>query len=333
MAQNYPNLTNLLSGQSPVGIKKVYIKNGSESWQTMGNIRNGELKITPNKTNDTYQRNLPITTYKFEAKFEMLQTSVTALELIPNIVNGVAGVANSYLFQLTDAGAIPSSATATAGWVTVSSAQVKAQAKFVSDGLPSTNQFIEVQVIGTILSTALDACVKASIDDGDFTIAGTGAQTFSALGTYTLCSAVTDAGKDTGVLADIKPNGFLSVALDDLLNAGDDETLTQIKNGKITFEPLVDMDSLERPDVYGFNVMVEYDSTISDSASLLLLNNINPLNTTMIVTMLDGKTFSFSRELGFSCSFENIGDFDKLRVMKFTHTGRILVSEFNGIVS
>lgn len=329
----YPAITNLPSAQKPAGIKKVYIKNAAELWQTMGQIRNGSLTIIPNKTENTYKKNLYTGSFAFEAKFEMLQTSATVLELLPSIVNGVAGVKNNFLFQLTDSGSIPSSAGVTAGWVTVSPSQAYPTARYVADGNPSSNQFIEITVKGTILGSALDACVKASIDDGDFTIAGTSAQTFSALGNYSLCSAVTDAGKDVGVLGDIKPNGFSSVALDDALSTGTDETLSNIRNGKIVMDFVAEDDSLGRPNVYGVDVSVEYESTLTDDATLLLMDAMEVLNTQAIVTMLDGKVFTFDQELGFDTSFENVGDFDKLRIMRFMHKGRILTSQVAGIVA
>lgn len=329
----YPAITNLPTAQKPAGIKKVYIKNAAELWQTMGQIRNGSLTIVPNKTENTYKKNLYIGSFAFEAKFEMLQTSTAAIELIPSIVNGVAGVKNNFLFQLTDSGAIPSSAGVTAGWVTVTPAQAYATARYVCDGNPSTNQFIEITVKGTILSSALDAAIKASIDDNEFTIAGTSAQTFSSLGNYSLCSATTDAGKDVGVLGDIKPNGFSSVALDDALSTGTDETLSNIRNGKIVMDFVSEEDSLGRPNVYGIDVSVEYESTLTDDATLLLMDAMNVLNTQAIITLIDGKVFTFDQELGFDVSFENVSDFDKLRVMRFMHKARILTSQLAGIVA
>lgn len=330
----YPNITNVGTGQKPVGIKKVYIKNGAELWQTMGQIRNGSLTIVPNKTENTYKKNIHINSYLFEAKFEMLQTSVTAVELLPAILGGVAGVKNDFLFQLTDSASIPpTTPSATIGWVTVSASQVGVTAKYIVDGNTSTNQRIEITVKGTLFASAMDACVKASIADVQFTLAATGAQTFSGLGNYTLSALVGNAGKDVGVNADIKPNGFSSVALDDALSSGTDETLTFVRNGKITFDFVSEDDTLMRPNVYAVDVMVEYESTLTDDATLLLLDGLNVLNTQAIITLIDGKVFTFDQELGVEISFENIGDFDKLRALRFKHNGRILLSQFNGIVA
>jgi len=332
----YPAITNVLTAQKPAGIKKVYVKNAAELWQTFGLIRNGELKITPYQTNDTYQRNLTINSYTFEAKFEMLQTALTEIELLPSITDGVAGVGNNFLFQLTDSAAIPTTTPAqTTGWVTVTPSQVKATVKYMSDGNPSTNQFIEVTVKGSLKASEIDACVQASIADVHFTISGTSAQTFSAsgvLGNYALCASATDAGKDVGIPTNIKPNGFASVALNDPLSSGA-ETLTYMRNGKITLDFVSEEDSLGRPNVYAIDVEIEHESTLTDSATLLLMDSMNALLTSITVTLLDGKVFTFANELGFSTSFENVGSMDKLRILRFSHKGRILTSQLAGIVS
>ena len=158
----YPAITNLPTAQKPAGIKKVYIRNGSQKWQSMGFIRNGELKFTPYTTENVYKKNLHINSYTVEAKFEMLQTGVEEIELLPTIIGGIAGVGNDFLFQLTDAAAVPTGgAAATEGWVVLSASQVKPTAKFVADGMPSTNQFIEISVKGTLIPSAIVAAIKA----------------------------------------------------------------------------------------------------------------------------------------------------------------------------
>jgi len=63
------------------------------------------------------------------------------------------------------------------------------------------------------------------------------------------------------------------------------------------------------------------------------MDAMNVLNTQAIITLIDGKVFTFDQELGFDVSFENVGDFDKLRVMRFMHKARILTSQLAGIVA
>jgi hypothetical protein len=72
---------------------------------------------------------------------------------------------------------------------------------------------------------------------------------------------------------------------------------------------------------------------VSDAATLLLLNTVNLTNTDVKITLVDGKVFTIASMLGLTASFENVGDFDKFRVIRFSHKGRILKSEFDGIVA
>jgi len=329
----FPALSTALSTQRPAGVKKVYIKTGSEKWQTLGNIRNGEVKLSPYVTNDTYQRNLSIDSYTFEAKFEMLQTAVGELEKIDAICDG----SNSFLFQLTDAGSIPTSVGVTEGWVIVSNTQVGVKAKYVTDGNPSSNQYVEIMIKGSLSSSEVDACVKASIDDGDFHISTTASETYSdnnstAGGTIFGYYPDTTVGNNVGVLGNQKPNGFATVELQDAL-ATTYVTQGRVRNGKINAEWLAEEDSIGRYNVYGIDLTVEYELLPTDAATLLLMNTANLTNTDVKITLKDGKVFTIASALGFQISFDNSGDFDKLRSMKVSHKGRILTSQFDGMVA
>lgn len=331
----YPSLTSAVSGQKSAGIQKVYVKTGSELWQSLGFIRNGELKVTPYSTEDTYKRNRPNNAYTIEAKVELLQTALLEVELIDNLVDGT----NSFLFKLSDAAAIPSTAAVTVGWVVLTSSQVGVSAKYQSDGNPSTNQFIELTIKGSVLGTSviLDAALKASIDDGDFHISTTASESYSnnnSIAGGTVFSYYSSATVDdnAGVQANIKPNGFSTVVLTDA-NGGSPVTLGRVRNGKLIFDYLAEEDSLARPNVYGVDIDVEYELLIADSVNLLALDGINSTLTNVVITLLDGKVFTLEGKLGVNCSFENMGDFDKFRVLKFSHKGRVLVSDIASIVA
>jgi hypothetical protein len=320
----YPNITNVLTAQKPAGIKKVYIRNASEKWQYLGQIRNGELKFTPYSTNNTYQRNLYSSAFAFEAKFELIQTIAAEVETLVTIANGVAGVANDFLFELVDAAAIPTAgAAATTGWVVVSAEQVGCKTRFVSDGNPSTVQFMEVMVKGSIVNSAMNAAVKASIDDDEFHTSGDSAETFSAAASFASYSAT--AGTNYGILANIRPNGFASVALDNVLSSGA-ETLTNFKDGRVILDVVAEEDSLGRYNPHAIDVDIEYTSMLSDDTTLLLLDDINAINTSVVVTLIDGKTITLASGLGVTASFENTGDFDKMRTIRFSHKGRLPLS-------
>jgi hypothetical protein len=334
MAQNYPALTALLSGQYPALIKKVYVKNTTELWQTLGQISDGELSLELSTTDNTRKLNLTTNSVIFNAKFKIMQTAVLEVEALPALLGGQSGVANDWLFELADAVSLTGDDTASAGWVYVTADQVGAKGRFVSDGLPSTNQYMEIEISGSIYASSgnITAMLTPTLNTDDFHISATGDTGFAKLnnslfGDYTLCVSEATYDYATGILTNIRPNGFRSVALDNILNPADDQSLTRIRNGKLTIDFLAEQDSLNRFNPNGVDVTIEYEYLITSNANLLKLDDINVLNTSIVVTLFDGKTFTFSSGLGFQSSFENKGDFDKLRIMKFMHKGRLVMSE------
>lgn len=327
----FPSLTATNAAQRAASIVKAYVKTASEKYQTLGFIRNGELKITPYTTNDARQRNLTIDAYTVEAKFEMLQTAVLELEKVDSLCDG----ATDWLFKLTDAATVTTSA-AYEGWIVLTDAQVGTKARYVSDGNPSTNQFIEVMIKGTLIASTLDAAVKATLETADFHLSSTADETFSDNssqpgGTIFGYYISTTPDDNTGITENIKSNGFSSVELQDTL-ATTYVPLGKVKTGRITVDWLAEEDSLGRYNTYGCDVDVEYELMVSDAASLLLLNTVNLTNTDVKITLIDGKVFTIAGKLGISASFENVGDFDKTRTIRFSHKGRILKSEFDGLV-
>jgi hypothetical protein len=328
----FPSLSTALSNQRSAGISKVYVKTGAEKYQSLGFIRNGELKITPNATDDTYKRNLTIDSYTVEAKFEMLQTAVLELEKLDSLLDGSV----SWLFKLTDAATVTTNA-AYEGWIVVSNTQVGGKARYSCEGNPSNSQFVEVMLKGTLVASSLDAAVKATIASTDFHLSSTADETFSnnnslAGGTIFSYYISTTCDDNTGVLANIKSAGISTVELQDALSTTY-VTQGRTRNGKINIEWLAEEDILGRYNVFGCELNIEYELLVSDAATLLLLNTVNLTNTDVKLTLLDGKVFTIASRLGIQSSFENIGDFDKFRVLRFTHKGRIPVSAFDALVA
>lgn len=322
----YPNITPLLTSIKPAGIKKVYIRNGAELWQTLGNIRKGELKFSPVQTNNTLGQNLSTAEMLVEAKFELLQTAVLELENLDDILLGVSGVANDFMFQLVDAAAPPATAEAvTYGWVQLLGTQVGVKAKYVASGNPSEYQFIEVMISGVIPSSAYDAAIKASTALDNFHIVGTGDTTFAKSGTLWGTYSAT-ALVDYGILANQHSAGIRTVAIDNPLSSGA-ETLLTVKNGIVEFDFVSEMDSLNRHRPYAIDINIEYDAMITDDATLLLLSTMNSTNTNVVITLVDGKTLTLSSQLGVGIYFENIGDFDQIRKLRFSHKGRVAITD------
>lgn len=330
----YPALTNTIASGRPVGIKRVFARNGdSEKWQSLGEIRNGEFTLAPIETNNTYGMNLASTAYNFTGKFEMLQTKFTEVEALATLVNG----AIDFLFQLTDAGAVPSSTGVTEGWMELSNTQVGVHPTYRSEGGIDTHQISEINLLGTIKKSDLDACVKADIDDNDFHISTTATETFSdnagsAGGTifgYYASSTVLDV---QGIVDNINPNGIASIALDNAQSSGA-LTITDFGESKIVLDFQVQNNKNGLPRAFGIMADIDIECRSTDAASLLLLDSVNTTYTNFVITMLDGKVFTFTSKLGCTAKFENIGDFDKYRVLRFMAKGKFLVSDLAGIVS
>lgn len=330
----YPALTNTIASGRPVGIKRVFARNGdSEKWQSLGEIRNGEFTLMPIETVNTYKWNLSSTAYNFTGKFDLLQTLPIEVEALANLVNG----AIDFLLQLTDAGAIPASTGVTEGWIELSNSQVGVHPTFKAEGDINTHQFSEINLVGTIKKADLDACVKADIDDQDFHISSTADETFAnnnSLQGGTLFGYYnsTTPADIQGIMNNINPNGVASIALDNVQSSGA-LTITDFGSSKIILDFQVTPNQNGLPRAFGINADIEIECRSTDSASLLLLDTVNTTYTNFVITMLDGKVFTFTNKLGCTAKFENLGDFDKYRNLRFMAKGNFLVSDLAGIVS
>jgi hypothetical protein len=320
------------SAQRTASIDKAYIKTVSEKWQNIGEIRNGEIKITPNSTENTRKKNLHSNAFTFEAKFEMLQTGGEVL-LLPTIVNGSTG----WLFKLTDAAAVSVSA-AYEGWIVATSSQVGTKAKYSADGTPDDEQFVEIMIKGSLYASSMDALVKATLETANFHVSTSANETFSdnasaAGGTIFSYYSSATVDDNLGIQGNIRPCGFSSVELQSTIDPDGYVALGNISKGKIIADFLAQEDTLGRYNVYSVDLDIEYEVMVSDATTLLNLDAINNTRTDVKITLLDGKVFTIAYKLGILCTFENIGDFDKTRTLRFSHKGRILTSEFAALVA
>jgi hypothetical protein len=293
-------------------------------WQTLGSIAEGVMNIADFTSPDSLGRNKTNGASNFTAKCKMKQTSLTELELLDSICAGTV----SFLFKLSDAGAIPTSPAVTAGWVTVSSSQVGVKARLVCDGTPENDRYIELEWQGSLLLSEKDACVKASIDDNLFASSADSATApFYAIGTYT---AALDGGSPKN--ANLKPCGVSTITIIDSAG-GDPVVMSPIQNVRMSYDMLATQDGRRRFLPNSLDVNIEYDWMATDSADLLLLDNMVVLDIVIGIVMLDGVTFTLTNQVGIETNFEVSGDMDKIRVVRFTHKGKVLQSSFDGIVS
>lgn len=304
----------------PAGFQAVYIRPSGELYQTLGAISEGTLKFSDYKESDSVGKNKSFAV-EFTASCRMMQASLTEIELMDTICAGT----NAFLFKMSDSGAIPGAAAVTEGWVLVSAAQVGCKATLVMDGDPNANAYILLEWQGSLLLSAYAAAVKASIDDNEFEATG-GAGTLKAIGTYT---AALDGGSPTP--ANIKPCGISSVTLAEAGGAA--QTLGAVKNAKIQFKFNAEEDGLRRFLPHSVGVDIEYEWMQTDAANLINLYTMVDTEIDAVITMLNGVVITLSNKVGISTAFESVGNYDKIRVVRFQHQGQMLKSAFDGCVA
>lgn len=308
----------------PAAFLAVYIMDPATSkYQTLGSIADGVMNIRSYSSPDSLGRNKSNGATEFTAKCKMKQASSFELGLLDLICSGT----NAFLFKLSDAGAIPTAAAVTAGWVLVGPSQVGVKAKVVCDGTPEECRYIELEWQGSFLTAVMDAVVKASIDDNQFaSSADSATAVFYAIGTYT---ATLDGGSPK--IANIKPNGVTAITIEDANSAGA-QTLSPIANVKMSFEMLATQDGMRRFLPNALDVNVEYDWMATDAADLLHIPDFTAADVNVTLMMIDSVMFTLSNQVGIETNYEVSGDMDKARVVRFTHKGKVLQSAFDNIL-
>jgi hypothetical protein len=307
----------------PAAFLAVYAADSTTGlWQTLGSIADGILNVADFTAPDSLGRNKTNGASNFTASCKMKQTAAEELNLIDRICAGT----NAFLFKLSDAGAIPGSPAVTAGWVTVTAAQVGCKAKLVGDGTPENDRYILLEWQGSLINSAKDACLKASIDD-DLFASSANSVACTSTGFYTI--GVYTAAKDGGSPNNthLKPCGISTIGIADADSAGT-QGLSPITNVKMSFEMLATQDGIRRFLPNALDINVEYDWMATDSADLLHLPDFAAANVNVYITTIDGIAFSLLNQTGIETNFEVSGDMDKARVVRFTHKGKILQSSF-----
>jgi hypothetical protein len=318
----FPAFTGGITNLNPSSFVAVYIRQSGGKWQTLGSISSGVLDVTDFTSDDSLKRNKAINSYNFTAKCNMMQCSITELQLLATICNG----ANDFLFKLSNAVAITGSPVASAGWVGVAAASVGIKGKPVLDGDPSKDRVIELEWQGSIYKTDANEVLlyTPTLQATDFEATGTGG-TFHAIGTYT---AATDGGSPTN--SHLRPCGVSTVTFD-VAGGSSPVTITPITDVKLTFESIAQTDGLRRFLPVSLSIDAEESCMATLNADLLLLGNMSATDIKIIYTMLDAMTITLDNKVGIETDFKVSGDMDKNQVARFVHKGYILQSSFSGI--
>ena len=318
----FPSISSALTQHRPAGFKNVYLRPSTELYQTIGATSEGTLKFTEHRGQDGQGRNKSWG-YEFTASCKMLQASLVELELLDTICAGTG----AWLFRLSDSGAIPSNAAVTEGWVLLSAAQVGCKAKWVCSGDGSANSYILLEWQGFVKWSEMDAAVKASIDDNEFEATG-GTGSIKTIGTYT---AALDGGN--AAVTHILPSGIASITLAE--TGGATATVGPVKNAKIEFSFMSDSetDSRRRFIPHMVRADISYEWMETDAANLLNLDEFTNTEVDVVITTLGGVVITLTNKVGISTEFESVGNFDKVRVIRFLHMGDMLKTDFDGVVS
>lgn len=312
-----------LAYHRPASFQYVYARPSGGLYQTLGAVKEATLKLAEYKDTDSLGKNKSFAV-EFTASCKLKQSSLTTLELLDAITAGTV----SFLFKMQDAGAIPTgAAAATEGWVLVTAAQIGAPKwTVVYDGTPQDECYILMEWQGSLLKSEVDAAVKASIEDVDFEATG-GSGTLMAIGTYT---AALNGGLPT--VTQILPAGVSSITLAE--PGGAAQTLGAVKNVKIQAAAVDDgEDDLRRFMPHAVAIDISYEWAETDAANLLNLADMTDTEIDAVITMKNGVVWTLSNTVGISLEYESGSDFQKKKIVRFMHTGQILTTAFDGIVS
>jgi hypothetical protein len=300
----------------------LYIAGVGEKWQTLGDLAEGIMNIESFDKPNSMGKNRSQGVWNFTASCKMKQTSLTELELLDTIQNGL----NSFLFKLSDA--VTPAGAASEGWVHVTAAQVGVKGRLVADGTPEDDRHILLEFQGSIYASTANtlALLKPTLAAANFEATGD-AGTFHAIGVYT---AATDGGSPD--LTHIRSCGVASLTLD-IEGGASPQTMSPISDVKCTVEGLADEDSIRRFLPASLSVNIELDWKATDNADLLLLDEMLALSPKAIITFIDGLVLTLDGKTGLKVNFESASDGEKNRVVRFTMLGKMLNSAFDSVVS
>lgn len=302
------------------GFKAVFARPTAENYQTLGAISDANLKFESLMVKDSQGKNKTYA-WKFTAKATMMQAALIEQELIDTAILGT----NGYLFQLIDAAAIPTVAAVTEGWILLTSAQVGCKAKLVIPANPETNLKIELEWSGTLLASEIAAAVKASIDDNEFEATG-GSGTLKTIGTYT---AALNGGlpRHAGIVG----GGITSITIAE--TGGAVQTIGKVKDFAASFEWMAEQDNLSRFIPYLVSIDISFNWMESDAANLVNLGLMPDTEVDLVITLKNGVVYTLTNQVGVGIDFESAGDADKIRTVKFSHTGKITLAQFDTAVA
>ena len=309
------------ANQKVAAIRKVYVRIGTDKWQSLGVIGEGATFSVSGATNpDAVSRNRG-TTIDLKLTAKLMQTSTVEMWGMAALCVGVGGVLPDFLIVQADA----DTSGYTIGYALLLGTQVRATAKLVIPPSAKTNRYIELTLTGNIPIASETAVLSPTVILGDFLAAGTtlANTTFAGFSSGGVNGAWTFVNLDFP--SKIYGGGFNSVQIEDARATGQ-VTLGALKNTNLTLDISGDSDSQLRPMSTWCMASVNYEHTETpNAAELALLATWNRTDINLYVATQDGRNFTFTlatnTQLGSTFDPMSGGKVTDKRTVKGIHDG------------
>jgi len=310
MASSIYGFTADLTKQLPRGIANVYVKITADTgYSTLGKIRNGKAHVRSLQTNNTKKQSQPFSAVA-EHTFEMLQCSLTELELLDTLCNGNTLV----IVETVDSQYYVHNAAAT---------QLGIKYRVVNDAKIDTNRFIEISMKVGLIDSELDTVMPSSAPT--LTSPATG-DTFWAIANTGV--VVTNPGRDENIL----PAGVATAEICARSESSYDD-MGEVTNFALTFETFGrESDKLRYRNV-GIKIDGSFETLQDSNSEKANLDLIHTNGGNFKFTHFDGLIWTLTNKVGMQYDEGFDGDFDDHKTIKYTIDGSILMSEFDGVVS
>lgn len=297
-----------LTKQLPKGIKDVYVKVAADTgYSTLGKIRNGKAHVRSSSTQDTYKRSKPFSAVA-EHEFEMLQCSLTEIELMDQLILGDVLV----IVETVDAQYYVHNAAATLLGI---------KFKITADAKIDANRFILVQMSVGLIDSELDTVMPSVAPT--LTAPATGDKFWAIANTGVV---VTNPGRQENIL----PAGVATLEICALSESSYDD-MGEVTNSSLTVESFGDMSDKLRYRNVGLTVLANYDTMQDSNTEKANLDLIHTNGGNFKITFFDGLVATLANKVGMQWNEGFDGDFEGHKFINFKLDGNILKSDLDGV--
>jgi hypothetical protein len=310
-----PNLSLLevINNINAASIDAVYIKIGSEKWQTVGYITNASINVALQSSTTSLGEAISNNSLHIKVSFDMLETEAsTVLPLIESMIGNQC----SWLVKT-----VASDMTTGSGWINLPSTAVGAKITYNNDGDITKTSVISVELSGSITLSSLDSLWNTTLTVESFETSSESG-TFHALGDYT-SGVVGGAGN----MSLIVPAGLKEIQYTSYGTGGDATSIQNLGGTALKIEYNV----IEAPDkryiaTNSASVTIDIDWVYASESVVTQLDALVGQLVAVEATCYDNSALSFGR-LGITVTVDNADDVKKSRLVKLHNTGTIILNQ------